>query len=366
MDAPPPLHVVLAAAIALDLAACRTGSERSLPAADPPPDASAAMLVAPSAAATGASSAPLGTAHSSAPPTLPARPSVAVLRWNNTTPPVAESFPESSHRLGQVPHGAWMGTDGVVFVVGYVITPSGRDGVVWRRTPSAIWAVSRVQPGLPVTHVYGASSDDVWATAGATLLHHDGKAWSEHKITGLEPGSELHAIWGRNGELWIATSQGDRGTLHRRQNGRWSVETRGRAMRAVTGAGATVWAAGDGAIVRRLPDGTWKTEHADPAARFTALFASAENDVWVVGTSLMRSAGTGGDGKWIPVELPGDARATAVWGRNRTDIHAGTDAGLFFYDTRGWTRVPGLRGSAAIVGSGDELFAVQADGARAP
>jgi hypothetical protein len=297
------------------------------------------------------------------PPAERGRPSVVVIRWNNTQPPVTEVFPDSPHHAGQSPRGAWMGTDGVVFVAGQMQADGGQDGAVWRRSPSARWELSRVQPGTPLGHVHGASSDDVWVTGRATVLRFDGKAWAVEKIPGLEPGSELHGIWGKTGDVWIASARGERGALHRWQKGRWSIEARGRPLRAVTGAGATVWAAGDGAILRRLPDGTWKTEHADPAARFTAMFASAENDVWAAGTALMRSAG---DGKWIAVDLPGGARATAVWGRNRTDIHAGTDLGLFVYDTRGWTRVPKLRGSAAIVGSGDEVFAVHEDAALAP
>ena len=121
---------------------------------------------------------------------------------------------------------------------GAVIRRPGTFGLnaVWAFAPDDVWAggelmlhfdgtaftrVATPQAGW-VTDFLGFAPDDLYAVAGAGLLHWDGAAWSAVDFGGTISPSGLTAIWGTSAsDLWLGDSSN--GRVHRWNGTTWST-----------------------------------------------------------------------------------------------------------------------------------------------
>jgi hypothetical protein len=224
----------------------------------------------------------------------------------------------------------------------------------------------------PLSSIWGAAADDIWAVGEAgTIIHYDGAGWS--KVTsGTTAG--LHWVWGSGkSDVWAV---GTNGVVLRYKGSAWSSSTQGSSPHnCVWGTGpSNVWVSG--AAVHHFDGTNWSTDtsalghsiwgssasdvylvgiatgsvvyHYDGSAwsggtnissKYIArLFGFASNDIWAVGEpGILRYNGS----TWAPmVPAPGTTDPIGViWGSSPTDVWVGAAevAGpMFHFDGSQW------------------------------
>lgn len=167
--------------------------------------------------------------------------------------------------------------------------------------PVAAWQlVQRDLPGALLS-VWGTGADDVWAVGadardgtGPTVLHFDGAAWTRVP-TGLTSGDLWWVFGFEGGPIYMG---GDGGVIVRRTGDTFEVmDTPGTGtIFGLWGASpSAMWAVGGesdatGGFAWRLVGDVWTAEASLPAevpttAAIWKLFGTAEDDVWLVGSS---------------------------------------------------------------------------------
>ncbi|MCB9680116.1 MAG: hypothetical protein H6733_01470 [Alphaproteobacteria bacterium] len=186
----------------------------------------------------------------------------------------------------------------------------GADGRALHHTPSSDTTdVFTLNTDTTYFGIWGAAANDVWtvggnidvASAGASMYHWDGSAWSE--VTLPEAAANLRAlykVWGSSAsDVWVV---GTDGALLHYDGSAWSMATSptDRTLFTVHGtASDDVWAVGgSGSGVLLHYDGSaWTDVSPTAAPAFTGIYAAPDH-VFAVGATGGVWASSGGD--WAP------------------------------------------------------------------
>lgn len=286
-----------------------------------------------------------------------------IARWNGMEWALAREGP------GPELASVWGSGADDVWAVGAEATVLHFDGDAWSEREIALPELAEVE----FVAVRGTSEDDVWlAERGGRLVHYDGEDFSVlatsapavEAITAASEGEawafgalafsarcertgcaestpvtqeDLFATWGRAADdVWAV---GANGTIVHFDGVTWQREPSPTAaeLRALHGAGGRIWAVGD--AVLRYENGGWSFESELETPPLHAVFALAEDDVWVAGEeSALRHF----DGeRWSSFDAAGSIETfTALWGSAPDDVWAG-GIGEFnlHYDGANWTKV---------------------------
>src|SRR5205823_4509832 len=198
---------------------------------------------------------------------------------------------------------------------------------------------------LPSLHaIWGSRSDDVWAVGdGGTVAHWDGHAWTSvaSSVT-----SDLYAVSGsRSDDVWAV---GPGAAVHW-DGTRWSlvpswtaVQSEEMGLHAIAPADAVATYAGG---CRRWDGHAWNATDCGVLGG-TGVWASASDDVWVVGNVDHQSAGFTGyrthwDGKaWTTQTFERGSTGFSIFGFAANDIWID---GAEHFDGTGWSSESCLR-----------------------
>lgn len=189
-----------------------------------------------------------------------------------------------------------------------------------------------------VNAIWGLASDDLWAVCdGGIVLHRNAAGWSSSTTEILV---ELRAVWGRSkNDIWAT---GGQFWVHY-DGTNWGLplgDPKGPSMLALWGTDTTIWGAGiAGQLMRNSGGSEWQEmpELLTPGD-LHALWGSAENDVWAVGST---GAAAHFDGQnWTVADLKTQKNLRGIWGASASDIWVVGDGGLILhYDGIDWTEV---------------------------
>ncbi len=227
-------------------------------------------------------------------------------------------------------------------------------GAVYRRATDGAVQLVYSKPETELGRVWGRSASDVYAGGLQTLVHFDGKEWSEIAIPQIE--GSISGMWGDAGSLWVSAGhQFNAFVYHRAPGGAWAQEAKVDVMLFnLGGVGSSVWAVGSsGTVFHRQKDGQWKREAEARGKEYTSVWASAEDDVYAAGTDLLHSRG---DGQWDAVELPVGGPLRYVWGRGKDDVFVGVAGGVFHLAGERWAPAGFALDSAGAAGVGGDVF----------
>lgn len=87
--------------------------------------------------------------------------------------------------------------------------------------------------------------------------------------------------------------------------------------------------------------------------RLAGVWATASNDVWVVGSHTLHYDGT----HWSTVTSP---RLGSVWGNSSSNLYATGSQGIYRYDGIRWTKINDTPGGD-LWGTATDLFVITAD-----
>jgi hypothetical protein len=174
-------------------------------------------------------------------------------------------------------------------------------------------------PGqTPLTALWGAAPDDLWAGGTGLLLHWDGATWAQ--AAGIDPGVEVHALWGVGPADVYAAAKG--GALHY-DGAAWRalpppIPDEHRLARAVWGSGPrNLWLAGEAGLLWQGDRAVLSAYSPAPAPFLEAVSATGPSDAWAVGglgTALHWDGAA-----WRPGTTGVADPISAVWARTATD-----------------------------------------------
>jgi hypothetical protein len=236
---------------------------------------------------------------------------------------------------------------------------------------SALWLAACGGVSAPRPRPSGALATDL-ATATPPDASRCGPGW---RAAGALPSQvTFSSIWGSGpDDVWVT---GEQGTLLHWDGAGWSAASSGtsQALRAVMGTSkSNVWAAGlDGTFLHfdgrswssMRPGGApWSPAPGPGVKPFYALYAAAEDDLWVAGFGVRHFDGT----RWsepvyptgLPIKALGGVGSQKIW-------MVGNEGALRAWDGRAWLRVPHDRGPDFFglwANAADDVWAVGSNGA---
>jgi hypothetical protein len=226
---------------------------------------------------------------------------------------------------------------------------------VWTFAPDDVWAggqlmlhfdgtafteVAMPQAGW-VTDFLGFAPNDLYAVAGAGLLHWDGAAWSAVDFGGTVSPSGLTAIWGTSAsDLWLGDSSN--GRVHRWNGTTWSTTvTQVVEVTDIWGSSSSdVYVSGIFGLSHW--NGTTWTESDDFLVDHSdGLWGSGASDIWAVSEFGVMAHWDGA--AWTDTLPIDDDRFhedhTKVWGSGPGDVWAvGSFGALSHWDGSRWSQ----------------------------
>lgn len=191
-------------------------------------------------------------------------------------------------------------------------------------------------PKASLNAVRAFSRSDVWAVGDAgTVLHFDGSTWSAVDVPAAV---QVNAVWGTGPTNLFAV--GDLGTALHFDGDSWRlVPTRATgSLEGVGGADGDVWIAGDSYIGRFDGAQFTATETGLPRSVYTAVWASAANDVFV--TTELGFVGHFDGTTWRMLDTGVVTDLASVWGTSPSDVFAvGIDGVIVHFDGVMWTKM---------------------------
>jgi hypothetical protein len=184
---------------------------------------------------------------------------------------------------------------------------------------------SALEPAQAVTMrgIFGRAPNDVWAVGGDMALHWNGTTW-QRRATGIQPGSDLYAVWAAAADNVYAVGQ----RVYRWDGSMWApIELPGTAYYfGVSGTGPNdVWIVGNSAA--RHWNGTeWQRVLTGTTEPLNAVWAVASNDVWAVGNggTIVHWDGTA----FSTVRSNTTSTLRALWGSGANNLWAVGDNGV--------------------------------------
>lgn len=165
---------------------------------------------------------------------------------------------------------------------------------VWGSAPNDVWAGgafgairhfdgtqwSVAGPRWNLRGFWGSAEDDVWGVVeDGRIVHWDGETWKD-AFTG-DPTTILYAVWGSAAnDVWAVGST----ALHYDGVEWTAVPTRGVGGVGVWGTGPADVFAVTGSAILHYDGATWTQVFYDPDARLRAVWGSATDDIWAVGS----------------------------------------------------------------------------------
>lgn len=278
-----------------------------------------------------------------------------------------ESIPEIDATVGERPRTAWTSPDGILFVGG-IDGSDERNAVIHRRTPDGKWdhsVLGRISGDDPPFAIAGLSATDVYAVAGSTLAHWDGKQWQD---IAAPDEAKLAGLTSTTSDVYLTMTNDELETVYRRTKAQW-VKDSDLGFQRVRAGGSAVWATGMSlekpAVFLRGGDGKWTKKagavpDAGAEASFDALWVSPSGDPFVfTDETVLRGANAGT--KWTESELVFPGTPVAVWGRSSNDIYAARSARFMHFDGKQWAVDAYVGKAVAISGTAKEVFVIRAD-----
>ena len=198
--------------------------------------------------------------------------------------------------------------------------------------------------GNPLYAIWGSSSSDVFAVgAEGTILHYNGKAWSNMT---LNAACSLWSVWGSSSSDVFAVGNVYNSPLSviLHYNGNtWSTITTGTTsqLNSVWGSSSSdIFAVGTEGTILHYNGKAWSTMTSGIKKELNGVWGSSASDVFAVGNA---SNGTGGtilhyDGKAWSIMSSTMDYLLAVWGSSSSDVLAlGVDGTILHYDGNAWS-----------------------------
>jgi hypothetical protein len=211
--------------------------------------------------------------------------------------------------------------------------------------------------GHDVRAMWGSADDDVWAVGPAgLLLHFDGAAWDLVDLGTSEALVDVHGT-GRS-DVTVLAEGGD---LHRFDGTRW---TRLQDLSAVTDrlrdfaeATGSRWATCGSADLLRWDGSRWLRDATSPTGSFQAVWGSAADDVWALGSGAWHRDASG----WHAVTVPAFTGDTlySVAGAARDDVFATGNAALYHLDGASWSLASAVTAAALQPVGGGRTWAIR-------
>ena len=209
----------------------------------------------------------------------------------------------------------------------------GPDPVlVWTSVPSG--ATQRL------TSVWGSSASDVWAVGYETILHYDGKSWSNVSSSLIGTGAYLWGVWGTSpSNVWAVGYVNYAAPTILHYNGTsWSSVPSGTTnlLLHVWGSSPSdVWAVGNGGTIVHYNGSAWSTSYVPSEAmseQLSGVWGVSASDVWVAGGHvILHYNGTdwslGSSAMWVGV----------VGGTSASDVWAASSVQTLHYDGAHWS-----------------------------
>lgn len=272
-----------------------------------------------------------------------------------------EPLPPALHKHGETIASMWVAPDHTLFAAGYMITgkPGPDTGAIYRREPKGKLEVVFTKAAHELFGIAGCSATDVWAVGKATLVHFDGKAWTEQPLQGFT-GDPLR-VYCHGSALWLFTTTGqDQSQIYRRTGTGWQLEaTVACFLRTIDGFDSSVWAGGAcDAVYRRNDNGKWPAQSLPPHTKdlFHIAAISKTEAFAVTGTALLHSTG----GAWSEIELPLEGgRVWEIAAAGPKDVFALATVGIF-HGPGAWKKIA-FDGNACqvLLGDGDTLYCMR-------
>jgi photosystem II stability/assembly factor-like uncharacterized protein len=243
--------------------------------------------------------------------------------------------------------------------------------------PPPYW---NLEPGgsLAALHaIWGSGADDIWIAGDGVVLHGTGDGtWSN--LTAIAPPGHWHSVWGSSAnDFYLA---GDVGIFHTTDGGSHWQSLLGASIEMLWGSGANdlyavtqtnqVFRSADGLkftaktvsgswwavagtsasdvfvvggpgslIMHSTGTDNWLSQSSNPAIVLYAIWGSAPNNVYAVGTHgfLMHNAG---DGLWQPQQNENSDTNIAVWGSAANDVWVAGEGGSVQHssDGKSWAK----------------------------
>ncbi len=234
---------------------------------------------------------------------------------------------------GPVFGGSDGGTGGTPLLCSGTLTPAC--------TTTGMFCTQAVLADKPLKRVHATSETDIWAVSSSHLLHYDGKLWqklspctsqggfvdvfavtqndvwviesrrvirilnnnaSEVPIALPTATTELRAIWGVSGRIWVVGSEG---MIQQWDGSKWIAQSSGvtNHLNGVWGPDVqNMWAVGDGGtIVYSNGSVGWTLQSSSTTANLAAIQGRSSTAVWAVGATgtVLQLSGT----KWDRVTI---------------------------------------------------------------
>ncbi len=213
--------------------------------------------------------------------------------------------------------------------------------------------------------IRGSGPNDVWVASNfGPLAHFDGANWSILAPTTSLPATGVTAVWAASPtDVWAAGNErGDpdangptsRGTILHRTAAGWQRTDVGviPPLNAMFGSAPNdVWAVGSQGTAIRFDGTSWKSMPTGSTAHLGAVWSGGANDVWVGGYSELDGGARLAvtlhfDGsKWsaIPIDA---THVRSIFAIALNDVWAASGSAVYHYDGTAWTLVPGVNGDA--------------------
>lgn len=220
--------------------------------------------------------------------------------------------------------------------------------------------------GFTADAMGGVSATDFWAVVDRNPRHWDGSSWTSTDIGANGVLTGVFAI--ATDDVWVCGPDGSpSGSIWHWDGSAWTVMYTGLNAPSGVWAAATddVWFAADNKMMHW--DGSSFTDVSDgsaPGAEFGAIWGSATDDIYAVGTDGSGNAAIiHWDGSsWTPVAhgLPGSSFAS-VSGADNTNIYVGGVGGVVgYYNGTSWVQLanPFVDDVRCVCAIGSEVWAV--------
>jgi hypothetical protein len=292
------------------------------------------------------------------------------------TPPLAKHPAVQKRFTGELPdkdsvgprfNDIWGSADGKLWVAGeietsppYKFEPAATIGLV-RHFDGKTWQSKVWDKFAARTSVWGTSPDDVYAWSDyENVSRYENGVWmGTVKTPAPTDFEELHArnlapdygvIWQRRAEdSWVVRHRNG-GDLVERVNHRSGKAREGSRLarlpflkgtvRDIRGTATDdVWLVGKGGLLLHFDGVRWRGTEPPlraPTEIFEAAWAVAPNDVWFVGTVVVRFDGTAFH---LAPRPPGTQALRSVWGEKSDAVWAVTESTVHFFDGAAWSPV---------------------------
>jgi len=236
------------------------------------------------------------------------------------------------------------------------ILAAGEGGVLQRWVDGARQTLSAGSNAARLS-TFVAPNNKLWVGGDELLSNHAG-VWARE----MPPTQRaLFGLWGNESELWAV---GTMGTVLNFDGSSWidlaPVDAEDRWLRAVHGAGSTIWIVGDGGLALTRAAGTWTAVSTGRNVGLRDIWTLADDDAWAVGDNATALHWNGS--AWDSVDTTiTSASLRALWASASDDVWAvGSLGSVIHWNGSAWSAdmMGGSYSLDDVVGHDGELWTV--------